>query len=515
MVVVMLAVGALVLMVALVFRSAEAEFRDAQLLRRQDTLAVAAEAMLERYAAKMTMDPLYYQHWVDEAEPPRRCTDMGSTGFDLVVQPAHAWLADCKTWDYQPAVSFFMHPLLTGSRATAADDVGALIGVSPPSQGHGLEITVVTTQVEFRRARAISAEIHPEAISEFAFLQQADLRFGPGVSLRGKVYVGADLDFDQAAPRGIAYKNVYAEGLIGRNAGYGPPTFADGALGYDSSGNYVDIRDAYPNPLDFDRFWDDLNVIREVACNGTGLCLSRTLNPALGLTQNPKAWLVQPLVEAGRGRIRVWASYNTNSTSCLTAEEWWWINSNSATWSLVGTYDIPSTGVVWGDAHVVVGRPTAVATLKGALTIYAGTLAAPKNLIIGSDLLYADGLTGSDVLGVIGSDEVVISPSAVGSDKAVTINAALLSQQGVLRSPRTCGTDGSIIVASGSTLTTMGGIAKVDTGELSAHYSTRNYMFDPRLEGLRPPFYPLLGDSWSFEAWRELSIPCWARGYCP
>jgi hypothetical protein len=335
------------------------------------------------------------------------------------------------------------------------------------------------------------------------------------VSLRGKVYVGADLDFDQDSPRGIVYKDIYAEGLIGRNSGYGPPTFADGARGYDSSGNYLDIRDAYPDPLDFDRFWDDLNVIREVACNGTGLCLSRTKNPSLGLSQDPRAWLVQPLVEAGRGRVKVWASYNTNTTSCLTAEEWWWLNSNSATWSLIGTYDLPSTGVVWADNHVVVGRPTAVASLKGALTIYAGTLAAPKNLIIGSDLLYAGGLTGSDVLGIIGSDEVVISPSAVGSDRSITVNAALLSQQGVLRSPRTCGTSGYIVVASGSTLTTNGGIAKVDTGELASHYSTRNYNFDTRLQGLRPPFYPLLGDSWSYEAWRELPVPCWAKGYCP
>ena len=74
--------------------------------------------------------------------------------------------------------------------------------------------------------------------------------------------------------------------------------------------------------------------------------------------------------------------------------------------------------MVWSDVHIVVGRPTAVATLKGALTIYAGTLGAPKNIIIGSDVLYSGGLTGTDVIGLIGSDEVYISPSAVGSDRA-------------------------------------------------------------------------------------------------
>lgn len=513
--VVTLAVGALVLIVALVFRNAQAEYRDAQMLRRTDTLQMAADAMLQRYAAKMTLDPLYYLHYVDQAESARRCTDPTSTGYNRVVQPGGAWYADCKTWDYPSAGTFFYHPLLDGESDTEADDVGTLIGVRAPTAGAGLEVTVVATQPEFARTRAIAAQIKPEAVSEFAFFQEEDLRFGSGVVLRGKVYVGGDLDFSQTAPRGIVYRNTYAEGYIGRNSGYGPPTFADGAQGYDSSGSYLPIRSAYPNPISFDGFWDDLDVIREVACNGSGLCLSRTRNPSLGLTSNPTAFLIQPVVEAGVGRVKVWASYNTNTTSCLTNEEWWWINSNSAAWTLLGTFNLPNTGVVWSDAHVVVGRPTAVATLKGALTVYAGTLAAPKNVIIGSDVLYSGGLTGTDVMGLIGSDEVYISPSAVGSDRVLTINGALLSQSGILGVPRDCGTSGNILTASGSTLTTNGGIAKRSTGELSSHFSTRNYNFDARLEGLRPPFFPLIGDSWSFGSWREVRVPCWAGGQCP
>jgi hypothetical protein len=515
MIVVMLAVGSLVLIVALVFRNAEAEYRDAQMLRRSDSLEVAADAMLQRYAAKMTLDPLYYLHYVDQAEAPRHCTDATSSGYDRVVQPGGVWYPDCRTWDYRSAVGFFYHPLLDGEAGTTADDIGTLIGVVAPAGDNGLEVTVVATQTEFGRTRAIAAQIRPEAVSEFAFFQEQDLRLGSGVSIRGKVYVGANLDFSQTSPRGVVYKNIYAEGYIGRTSGYGPPTFADGALGYDSSGNYLDIRSAYPNPISFDGFWDDLEVIREVACNGSGLCLSRTRNPGLGLTQNPTAFLVQPLVEAGVGRVKVWVSYNSNTTSCLTNEEWWWINSNTATWTLLGTYNMPATGVVWSDAHIVVGRPTAVATVKGALTVYAGSLALPKNVIIGSDVLYSGGLTGNDVIGLIGADEVYLSPSAVGSDKALTINGAILSQGGILGVPRSCGTDGNLLTASGSTLTTNGGIAKRSTGDLSSHFSTRNYNFDPRLVGMRPPFFPLVGDSWSFSSWRQVRVPCWAGGACP
>ena len=511
--VVIMAVGALVLIVTLVFKNAESEYRDAQMLRREDSLSVAAEAMLERYASKMTLDPLFYYHYVDQAEAPRHCTDTASTGYDHVVQPGNAWIDGCRTWDYRPASGSYYHPLLDGDQG-AADDVGTLMGGRPPGSGQPLEITVVVTQAEFGRTRAIVAEIHPEAISEFAFLQEADMRFGAGAVLWGSVYVGANLDFSTSSPIGVVHKDVFAEGYIGRSSGYGPPVFADGARGYDSSGTYANIREAYPEPLDFDGFWDDLDVIRQVACNGGGLCLSRTLNPGLGLTQNPTAWLLQPIAEAGRGRVKVWASYNSNTTSCLTNEEWWWINSNTATWSLVGTYDIPTSGVVWGDAHIVVGRPTAPVTVKGALTVYAGTLAAPKNIVIGSDVLYFSGTNGLDVIGLIGSDEVYLSPSAVGSDKVLNVSGALLSQAGILGVPRDCGTTGSVLTASGSTLNTIGGIAKRSTGELSAHFSTRNYNFDTRLEGLRPPFFPLLHDSWDYGAWRETSVPCWAEGSC-
>ena len=132
MIVVMLAVGALVLIVALVFRNAEAEYHDAQMTRRSDTLVVAADAMLQRYAAKMTLDPLYYLHYVDQAEAPRHCTDATSTGYDRVVAPGGAWYPDCRTWDYHPAEAFFYHPLLGGRPARRPTTSGRSSESWPP-----------------------------------------------------------------------------------------------------------------------------------------------------------------------------------------------------------------------------------------------------------------------------------------------------------------------------------------------------------------------------------------------
>jgi hypothetical protein len=61
-----------------------------------------------------------------------------------------------------------------------------------------------------------------------------------------------------------------------------------------------------------------------------------------------------------------------------------------------------------------------------------------------------------------------------------------------------------------STLHTMGSFAIQHTGDVAAHFGERNYQFDRRFDTLRPPFFPLMGESWNFIEWREQPLPCWA-----
>ena len=513
---VIMGLTSIVFLIVLIFQASAREYNGAQNQRRDDTIVVGAEAMLERYAAKLTIDPLYYRNYVDEAELPRTCTDSSSSGYGLTVQPGNPWHTDCQTWDYGAAPDFFEHPLLAGNPDITADDVAALLTVSPPVGGDlGVEINVVAQQEEFGQLRSISAEIRPESISEFAFLVQGDLRFGSGAVIDGKIYVGDDLDFRLSPVQGVVHRDVYAEDKIGHySSSYGPPVFLSGSQGYDGYGEYEDIRDVYPEPLDFTKFWDDLTLIRDVACEGGGLCLSRSLNPSLGLSQDPTAWLIEPIVSGNVGRLKVSAAYSNNSYSCVNSEEWWWINSHNASWSTVGTFDIPLSGAVWADGHVVMGKGT-TGTVKGAVTVYAGSIGSRKNVIIGSDLVYHSGTTGTDVLGLIASDEVWVNPASVGSDDELNINAAMLTQDGSFQVGRTCGSSGSVMLPySGgqpiSELTTNGSMAILHTGDVAAHFSPRNYGFDQRLESLRPPLFPLLQDSWFYANWREEGLPCWA-----
>lgn len=524
MMTVVMGMAAMVFLVLLVFQEASREYSNAQYQRRDDTVIIGAEAMLERYAAKLTIDPRYYQNYVDEAEMPRRCVDAASPNVGLVVQPGNAWFKECTTWEYEDGDPF-AHPLLRGDELREADDVTALLAVVPPtSSAAGIQVTVVTDLGEFGQTRSLIATIEPESISEFAFLVDEDLRFGSGAVIRGKIYVGGDLNFDPTPVQGIVHRDVYAEGRIGNESGYGPPVFASGSRGYTGGGvgGYGDIRTVFDQPLDFTSFWDDLELLRNVACGGGGLCLSRVDNPSLGLTQTPTAWLLLPHVAGAESRITVKVAYSNTTTSCLTAEEWWWLNSQNATWTTLGTYPVPDNGAVWVEGHAVVGLPSTPAVIDESFTIYAGSVGSRKNVIIGGDITYLTGTSGTTVLGMIASDEVWVNPYAVGGDNTLNINGALLTQGGSFQVARSCGdSDGSIVLPySGgvpiATLNTNGSMAILHTGDVAAHFGTRNYGFDQRLESLRPPLFPLLGDSWDYAEWREQPLPCWAvPGNCP
>lgn len=518
MMAVVMGIGAMLFLLTVVFQTAAREYSGAQDQRRDDTAIAAAEAMLDRYTAKLTIDPLYHLHWVDEAEMPRRC-ESGGPNQGVVVEPGNPWLEHCDRWSYLDS-EFFDHPLLRGSDGIGADDNATLLSITPPGSGEGgIEVTVVAMQEEFGARRAVAAEFRPEAISEFAFLVDEDLRFGSGANVHGKIYVGEDLDFAQSPERGVVHRNAFAEGAIGLTPGYGPPLFESGSQGYDSTGSYGDIRSVYPSPLDFERFWGDLSLLRDVACEGDGLCLSASFNPSLGLHTPPTAWLLRPTINGAQSQIRVSVASSSDSTSCLTAEEWWWVNSQDAVWTYLGTFDVPENGAVWVDGHTVIGLPGDTSRIGDSMTIYAGALGSKKNIIIGADIVYQGEESGNTILGLAASDEVYVNPSSVGSDRELSFSASILAQGGSFHVARSCGSNGSPLLpyqsgVPASTLHTNGSMAIRHTGDVAAHFGTRDYSFDTRLEYLRPPYFPLLSDSWSYANWREITLPCWAHSDC-
>ena len=515
--IVIMGVLAVALLTFLVQKLAISQTTQSNYYASEDAVLASGEAMLERYATKLSIDPLYYQRYVDEAEAPRRCSDAASTSFGAIVNPGNVWITDCSSWTYEFTTTYYQHPLLLGESG-AFDDVGVLMHITPPLGGGPLSVELVASQADRPATRTITADIGAEAISEFVRMVENDLRYGGGARTFGKIYAGGSIGY---LAGGEAHGNVYAENNIGFNSGgtwYGPPTWMDGAEGWDSTGAHNAaggvVTDIYPDPIDFDSFWDDLDLLQRAACDGGGICLDPAVNPAI------PAGVQAYLVETTAGGTMLQVSYATATPSgatCLSTEERWTVRSQNASWTLLGVYDVPSNGALWANQHVVVGRNSATPfSLAGALTVYAGNSSARRNVVIGTDVTYASGLSADDILGLAGSDEVWINPASVGVDATLNIYASLLNQNGQMRVALDCGTSGSSLTPSGSTLNTFGSNASLGTGNMSCCFSTRNYNFDVRLDRLRPPLFPLLSDEWTYSNWREITKPCWVvSATCP
>lgn len=519
---VLMAIVMMSAVVTLLLTQSIRQLEQAEFLEREDIVLAGTEAMLERYATKMTLDPLYYLHTVDESERARVCDTVTSLIFGVTVQPGNAWSDDCTEWTYVDTLDgdgdgepdWYVHPLLVGT--TSRGDVATLLEVTPPSGSRPLEVAVVGRRGSQVNRRMITASIEATALSEFVRVTELDLNYGSGAELFGKVYSGGNIDF---WPTGIAHANVYAEGSIVREPNKANPSVTF----YDGNGEHNPIRDEIPQPLNFSNFWDDLDLLAAVACDGGTLCLDDT---------GTAAWMVHPYMSGTVPRVHIWRTTSTPSGSCvgggggsLTVEEWLWLKPEdpSVVWIDWGDFEIPDNGALWANAHVVVGSlnwATGVdfngvggrdSVLGKSLTIYAGTAADRQNVIVNADLLYEDPASFA-TLGLIASDEIILNPLATGTDNNLYVNASLLAQTAMWRVAQRCGTNGgSAISQSASTLTVNGSIATPQTGSISGSYGTRNYLFDERLQYLRPPFYPLLDNDWTYENWREVSLPAWAQ----
>ena len=96
MVTVIMGVLAIVLMTVLIQQITINQTAQSDFQAKEDSVLATTEAILERYAAKLTIDPVYYQRWVDESEAPRVCTDNGSLWYGTRVDPGNAWHENCQ-----------------------------------------------------------------------------------------------------------------------------------------------------------------------------------------------------------------------------------------------------------------------------------------------------------------------------------------------------------------------------------------------------------------------------------
>jgi len=504
MITVVLGIMVIFAAVLVLAREAVAQYRDARTNERDDVLLAHMEATLDRYVAKLEIDPAYHLRWVDEFERTRTCTDVLSPHYDEFKAPGQEWFEDCGSWDYQTTptpADWLRHPLTTGPA-----DGEVLMEVHIRGDRGALELTIAG-QIRVRRQyRTISVDISPPAVSAFQWMSEVDLQFAPGADVEGPVYSGRNIVFG-GTPAGTVHADIFADNEISP-----APTFADGSIGWDSTGlNGGTITEVFPEPLVFDGFWDDLDLIRRAACNRSGLCLEQP-----GAT----AYLLQPHMLGSLAQVTVWYSTVTGGAGCIEPDEWWWSNAEDITnnWQAYGTFELPTNGAVWADAHVVLGNrgvsaPFGEVVVGSPLTIAAGDAQNLAHVILNTDIAYNDPSVG-DVLGLVSSGDIVINPDAVGHQipGQMTLTAALLAQKGQLRVARSCGQWGSLPTPITSPeLIFTGSLATRDTGDFVNFFPDREFHWDQRFRDIAPPLFPRVSTTFAFVDWREIPVPDWAR----
>lgn len=500
----------------LVMSSSERQVEDSYRVYREDRVLAATEAQLERYAALLSEDGLYYTKVVDDAERARQCTASSiPASIGVVREPGQPW-ADlkCTSFTYQdPAGGWYQSPLIPA--ANRGEEVEILMEITEPGSGAPLTVSVVGRSANASEIRSVSAEMRAESLSEYVRSSNGDLRYGAGADITGKIFANGDLDFTSG---NTVHDDIFARDQIGQRSGYTTPIYLDGAVAYVGSpvsGQVPPLyNDFFETPLatfNFNAIWQQTQAVKTAACLGGGLCL---------VEPGANTYLIEPTVTGPGGSFRIWwhsSSVNPSSCSGVFDDD----GHLDSGWNSLGTIPIPENGAVWADGDVIIGNRdigAATARIKGSFTIYAGDngdtipglpTSGQQYIIVNKSIMVdeRDGSEpgGSAVGALIASGEAYLRKEAgQASGNHLTLEASLLTQGGIFRGT-SCG------ASSASTeFTFKGSLTSQGTGAMSGTFTPRNYGFDDRLAYIRPPFFPLVNDQWWWQNWREIEIPAWA-----
>jgi hypothetical protein len=154
--------------------------------------------------------------------------------------------------------------------------------------------------------------------------------------------------------------------------------------------------------------------------------------------------------------------------------------------TVVGTVQVPSNGVMYFEDDVWVQG-----TYNAGITIVSGTRSIrPSGNIVAQDV---DNHTKS--LGLIAYDSVIMPATWSGLPNNLTIQAAMLAQNGQITSENASTKKASI--------TLRGSMASFLTPSMTGGFITRYYYYDGQLDSFPPPRYPSTGDKLHFRSWIE------------
>lgn len=398
----------------------------------------AAEAGLDDYLAKLVDDRLYYLHQVHPAESTRRQNPPG--GSDIAG--GNAWPATyASKWTY---------PTPKDNWKTLSNGFEYNLEITPPSAGQTTTTIVATGRKvgSTTDMRSVEVQVRPSSLADFYRFSDADVPYGEGAVLGGKVYAnGKVTNGDSGAV--IAKADIYAWGGITGNF-----SMQNGSKKYTTS-TTPSITTKFKTKIDFSRFLVSFTDISRAAQVG-GVYLNDT---------SKNAW---KLVFSSNGTFTAQACTSGSNVAKVVP------TCGSAT-----TYDVPTNGAIYtGQTAIVSGE------VKGRVTVGSN-----DDIVIGDNI--GPVTPGTDVLGLVAYNDLWIADY---SQDPLTWQASLLVQTNTWHT--TSGAPNKTTMNfTGSAATAKGG---------GFNFDTRNYGYDDTLQYLQPPWFPVLDDFLIIGLFREV-----------
>jgi Tfp pilus assembly protein PilX len=431
--------------------------------RQKGAVFQAAEAGLDDFLAKLVDDKTYYFRSVHPAESTRHptsganvdplsggCTvDSGGTKVDTATSAplsAAVWTGSI-TWTYPNGKDNWCTLDLNGR------DYQYNLQITPPSASN-LSIRVVATgrpvgSTNVADWRAIEEWVQFSLVSDFQMITSVDYVVGSTATTNGKIYSSQDIQHS-----GTATADVFAEGDVNPSC-CGSFNLVAPAQEYD----HTDIRSVIKTPIDFNTFTGALDDIKR-ASQAAGTYLDAT----------PAAWKV--VFQAGGTFTKQACSLTGGDDPAETAP---------TCGAVQGPYAVPTNGAIFSEKTVVVSG-----VVNGRVT-----LASQFDIDIGDTISYQT--IGDDVLGLIGKDDVIVA-QYVPYD--LTWRAAVIAQNGARHSYDSAGDHGTAN-HYGSTASKLKPFMDM--------FDVRNYYYDPTLQYLPPPWFPVLDEAYTVNMFREVA----------
>jgi hypothetical protein len=292
----------------------------------------------------------------------------------------------------------------------------------------------------------VETKIRPSSLADFYRVVNGDVSWGSGATTNGKIYANGNIDHD-----GTAAANMYAEGNIS-----GSYTLQNGAVAYNSS----TIRSQIKNPINFANFVTSFVDVKSAA---------QSSSPSMHFNNVSKAaWKI---VFNPGGTFTIQGCTKTGGKD---------VADTPPTCSGGSTYTVPSNGAIYTDQTAVVSG-----TVNGRVTI-----ASTVDIVVGGDITVVN--SSDDVLGLAATTDVVVA-KWVPSD--MYWQCSVLAQNGTWKTYTGGGTH-NLMTFRGSSATNLGGSFTM--------FDYRDYGYQPDLQYLPPPWFPIVEDAYTVVLFREL-----------